>query len=87
MTMNPKKKTSAALSCAVTAAATVLLAVCAAGCGKDSANSGAPQSGAGGGDAAKTVAPAEQRYPDGRVVPYNAAPAGSTPGNPASIKR
>ena len=34
-----------------------------------------------------TVAPVEQRYPDGTVVPYNAAPSGATPGNPASIRQ
>lgn len=40
-----------------------------------------------GGAAARTVAPQEQRYPDGSVVPYNAAPTGAIPGDPSSIKR
>ncbi|HVK02651.1 MAG TPA: hypothetical protein VM490_04210 [Armatimonadaceae bacterium] len=50
-------------------------------------NTAAIQQGAGGGDAAKTVAPVVQRYPDGSVVPYNAAPSGATPGDPSSVKR
>ena len=36
---------------------------------------------------AKTVAPAVQRYPDGTVVPYPAAPTGATPGDPFSVRR
>ena len=40
-----------------------------------------------GGTAARTVAPVVQRYPDGSVVPYNAAPAGAIPGDPSSIRR
>ncbi len=39
------------------------------------------------GEAVRTVAPVEQRYPDGTVVPYNAAPSGAVPGDPSSIKR
>ena len=35
----------------------------------------------------RTKAPVVQRYPDGSIVPYNAAPDGAIPGNPASVKR
>lgn len=40
-----------------------------------------------GGAAAKTVAPEVQKFPDGTVVPYPAAPAGATPGDPFSVGR
>ena len=40
-----------------------------------------------GGAAARTVAPEVQRYPDGTVVPYNAAPSGAIPGDPSSVRR
>lgn len=40
-----------------------------------------------GGAQAKTVAPEVQKYDDGTVVPYNAAPTGAIPGNPASVPR
>jgi hypothetical protein len=40
-----------------------------------------------GGAAARTVAPQVQRYPDGTIVPYDAAPTGAIPGDPSSIRR
>lgn len=48
---------------------------------------GSDNGSAAGGAEAKTMAPVAQQYPNGAVVPYNAAPAGATPGNPASIRR
>lgn len=40
-----------------------------------------------GGAEARTVAPEQQRYPNGVPVPYDAAPAGAIPGDPSSIRR
>ena len=40
-----------------------------------------------GGAEARTIAPEVQRYPDGTIVPYDAAPTGAIPGDPSSVKR
>lgn len=83
--MEDKKSISPAL---VAAAIVLLLAFIgfiafrSFGGGGSEASASAP-----GGEQAKTVAPQVQKYDDGTVVPYNAAPSGAIPGNPASVTR
>ncbi len=79
--------TKKGISPAILAAAVALLLVFIGFMAYRSLRGGDNNESAPGGTAAKTVAPVEQRYPDGTAVPYNAAPTGATPGNPASVGR